>query len=881
MYDQDAIIKGTLVVDIPYLFNDNSNILLDEGAKIIINDPLAPLGIETTVIRGCAEMWDHIEVSNGAWLSISNSTIEDGIQAILIHGGGKVSIKDNDFKNNGVGLAVVPSNGSSISHIASFAFYGNDFTSNSRLKAPLSQQEKGSAGVLVQDYWSTLDLSGTSSKPNNYSNLHNGIMGFQTGLVVKNSSFADIVEDNNISGIPFSGRAIYIENNNNDRQLRQIGFGGGPSAKKSFGNCTYGVYAVGSNVDVSGNNMANMGTGVEVQKGQLKNIVVRENRIAAAVNGISLYQNTRVKKADILDNVILMDDPENTALQTNATGIRAEEGVGTSAQILFAYKIQDNAIDLANAKNGISLRNASFVGIKENTVEAVGSAIPHLSCLTIEDAPYTRADCNLLTGNTTDGTGYGIHVKMSRHPILRCNSMDNTPFGVAFRSTCLNTALLGNIFNDADEGLLVDYLAQIDEQPYRGNTWVGSYDTAPAYFAAEPNTIPDNQFLIDPNVSNYSNHHPSGIYPSSGWFVDQTPSGQTTYTCGSTCPDGIGSDEEGFAGELENAIANGLLDSSYCLDARIWTAKRQLYAFLMENPSIPQSEQKMQNFLESAALTTIADFYDVEEGIRELFEVDSTVQEAIEDNRVTISANLDQITFIDSLFDVGGMSSQDSIAYTGQRDSLRTDLVSVVELNDSLLYNLADERATAAASVKSANASITTTEDFEDNLQAVYDIYLEAIASNSFEFDSATLAELEYIANQCFICGGDGVFLARSLYSKTEPGLIYDDDDLCYIASQPLKGPAKPKQLETAYSFRISPNPASNWLMGEQTRGEAFEGEMAILDAAGKMVFSTRVSFQDSENVTVDLSTLSTGFYTCNFYNNGKLVQVEKFSLIK
>ena len=147
--------------------------------------------------------------------------------------------------------------------------------------------------------------------------------------------------------------------------------------------------------------------------------------------------------------------------------------------------------------------------------------------------------------------------------------------------------------------------------------------------------------------------------------------------------------------------------------------------------------------------------------------------------------------------------------------------------------------------------------------------------------NSTQLADLEYIANQCFICGGDGVFLARSLYSKTDPGLIYDDDDMCYTASQPLKGPAKPKQLETAYSFRISPNPASSWLMAEQVRGEAFEGELAILDAAGKMVFSTRVSFKGSENVTVDLSMLSTGFYTCNFFQDGKLVQVEKFSLIK
>ena len=147
--------------------------------------------------------------------------------------------------------------------------------------------------------------------------------------------------------------------------------------------------------------------------------------------------------------------------------------------------------------------------------------------------------------------------------------------------------------------------------------------------------------------------------------------------------------------------------------------------------------------------------------------------------------------------------------------------------------------------------------------------------------NSTQLAELEYIASQCFICGGDGVFLARSLYSKTEPGLIYDDDDLCYTASQPLKGPAKPKQLETAYSFRISPNPASSWLLIQLMKGREFEGKVIAFDALGRNVLEQSVSLLRTESKILDVSQMSSGLYNFQFHQDGKVIQTLKISLIK
>ena len=412
-----------------------------------------------------------------------------------------------------------------------------------------------------------------------------------------------------------------------------------------------------------------------------------------------------------------------------------------------------------------------------------------------------------------------------------------------------------------------------------GNRWL----TAPAsggFGAVHYGTWPEvlqSQLVVDPNDGS---DLISTEYTESGApYFDPKPG--DTYLCASEfsgCPPPIPPGFPNEISETDQSIAGGTLAFGAYDGAQNWTGSRHLYEYIKANPGLEQSEQLVQDFLDSVVNTSIGAFYEIDRDMDGLFTLDSLTQAQLDSNRAGIDETMEQIISIDSLLREG-VPSQDSAQLAEQRDSLSHQLDSLMQETDALMQTIADTRELEIANILADNAAVVTPTLFEDNQKAVNDIFLRTIARGQSDFSQTDLDTLRAIANQCFICGGDAVFLARSLYAKTDSVLVYDDDNLCGSVSQPLMKQKDNNPVQA--SFTLIPNPAADWLIVEILNENPFNGDMRIFDVSGKEVLAVPLNLEKVSSVPVDISMLHAGMYVCNFYQNGRPVQTERLSVIK
>jgi hypothetical protein len=198
--------------------------------------------------------------------------------------------------------------------------------------------------------------------------------------------------------------------------------------------------------------------------------------------------------------------------------------------------------------------------------------------------------------------------------------------------------------------------------------------------------------------------------------------------------------------------------------------------------------------------------------------------------------------------------------------------------SDGIVTNFNSQKSATTLSLMQQNAAIVANAVYEQNQQQVNDIFLRTVARGHANFSPGQLATLESIADQCYICGGDGVFLARSMYALVEPARVYNDGVLC--GGQLIK--QEPMEVETGkITFKITPNPANDWILVETNASEPFEGEIQLLDITGKIMRNEAVVLGDGLQHLLDLTTLQSGYYICQIIQNGKAVATEKVVISK
>ena len=132
------------------------------------------------------------------------------------------------------------------------------------------------------------------------------------------------------------------------------------------------------------------------------------------------------------------------------------------------------------------------------------------------------------------------------------------------------------------------------------------------------------------------------------------------------------------------------------------------------------------------------------------------------------------------------------------------------------------------------------------------------------------------IANQCPITGGQGVYVARSLYETIEP-TIYDDESVC----QAIGISAKTDMQSTTNStnFTIVPNPASNTINLTFSQNCYTPSFVLVYNALGQQVAQITI-VKGATEVTANLQYLSTGIYFVQLQQEGAIPQTQKLTLI-
>ena len=132
------------------------------------------------------------------------------------------------------------------------------------------------------------------------------------------------------------------------------------------------------------------------------------------------------------------------------------------------------------------------------------------------------------------------------------------------------------------------------------------------------------------------------------------------------------------------------------------------------------------------------------------------------------------------------------------------------------------------------------------------------------------------IANQCPITGGQGVYVARSLYETIEP-TIYDDESVCQAIG--ISAKTDMQNTTNSTSFAIVPNPTNGVVTLSLSNITEQNAVAVVYDALGQQVAQITIARGITE-VTANLQYLSTGIYFVQLQQEGAIPQTQKLTLI-
>jgi hypothetical protein len=137
---------------------------------------------------------------------------------------------------------------------------------------------------------------------------------------------------------------------------------------------------------------------------------------------------------------------------------------------------------------------------------------------------------------------------------------------------------------------------------------------------------------------------------------------------------------------------------------------------------------------------------------------------------------------------------------------------------------------------------------------------------------------LQPIAEQCVFEGGPGVIYARNIMAMLGDARNYDDASYC--TSYRVIGNQSTTLQNSNNEISIYPNPTSNkvtLLFGTEVEPLGYKVE--ILNLAGEIIFISKLN--NSRNQELDVSSLSSGSYLINMFNDLGECFRKKLNIIK
>lgn len=918
-----------------------SKIIMGSKARILVRSPnILTLYAD---ISGCGEMWDRIEVERGAKIIVADSKIRDGYTAIYSFTsstssvGASIRINNSEFTNNYTSLYAY---GKSHFIAVTNSKFNNK---GGLLKTPYSTKDlpytgfeiiNGASvfvnsnnlfdrlanGIIVRNaknttvYSTKNTFTNIGQADNTYDINGNGIYfsaSSHSSLTVSDCKFKDIVGKTgttNSWGVFTSGPTnLTVENISIDEVFHGIDCD--DFKEVNINNCTIGTQF---KIQFTPFAIPTVYDGIRLTNAYPNSILIENNKVYG--NGANLA----------LHNVNNNNDYAKIQLnrfQNHSTDCIFMNNCMNSYPILIHNNTLDNTTNNSSfdintgyfGKNmvGVNIKRCDNIELRSNTFSSYASAyvstcgFNHFlasSLLITENSNRILTLCNrivhyqnsfcevedngqMMYRNPVVGEGPGIYCSDMNNSIIVGNivSVGSSAIGIELGGPDIlmseqftrNGIFSGNddIFDLFDNNILItpassgtafklsvnqNILPFIGKQTHTKNRF-SNVVINPLPTAINEGISKQSLFIV--NSSADPNYLPATFTPDD-WFKDQPGDAEALGCYALKPPKGRCISDVDI-----DVIRNGL-QNEYYGENLDWIMRSRYYYNIRGNSDFECYNKDVESFIDTYTDNSIGKHFEVEKIKRSLFSLtkeEKTSLDKLELQKIEITKKI-------ALLDVKNneIIDKEGNALIQQLDKIDADI-------EQLYYN---NRVNSIPLVKKAkNLNNATAQDEtilpDVNQKLIDDVFLNTTAIGINKFNDAQWKTITSIANQCPYRGGDAVFEARAMYRMRNDSIKFNDTLNC----KPIKVGTKIAKNTPISDFKISPNPANNWIKVEFKIEE--NTTLNITDLTGKLLY-TQAILKDDGTQNIELSQFNTGAYFVALLNSkGQTLKIQKLIIAK
>lgn len=837
------------------------------GAQLIVQNG-GVLTLNNTTLQACDTMWRGVNVlANGKMFVQNNSKIKDADIGIFANDGTVITIDNCNIYDCVTGL-FIPNKTNGYNNIM-LKVNGSEFKMQSNNFKPdyIGQTPHGTLPKVGIEMGMMITTIGDYAI-NYFDKLNNGVVAKSSLLTVKRSAFSNIAPDL-FYNEPYRGTAI--------TSIVEIGSEMITSSLtvlpevvnyNTVDNCYRGIYTDRSVLSANYIHLLNVTQGIfGTRTASQQTTMITNCTITSNGTGIFWVNNANARAMMATGNTITINYPSNTGMIKRMSG-----GAIFMAETAFykpvVYTATNNNITLNQAWYGIMSNATLHCKIKENNIQMNQTSGKLLvTGVELNSSINANVTCNTITGDYTTGTTgttNGIYSTQSINSGISCNTINNTYRGLFFGGVNPQTLLRGNEMNNHFNGLYLNNVAVIGQQPHRGNRWNGPFTSFGAVNMAPPQLVSGSTFYVDSLLGAVYNP----TVNVAGWF--KSNSGSTFY-----CNQQVALCNQSPAtlltlDSLEAMIASGTLETTEYLEETKAISNEYLYRMLVEDSLLMQQDSVYVAFMAENAGNAVAYLNNTEEYLRAASTFDSLYI------HITDSATAQIEYYTDS---INGIEDWQNLHPLQSADSMQQIWLDKIAFLNQTIHNLETQRQALRennlANAELENDLVVNAETPELNTAILNDIeieYQESDGDKSVLLNYFTM--LFNIAQQCPYSGGHAVIRARVLLSAITDSIAYDDDGNCLqngiyrIANDTTVSQKENNEVV------IQPNPAGDYIMVTVKNVNSENCKIEIINNLNQTVLTKQLNCNNQEHI--DISKISQGLYAVKIILNNELNKVQK-----
>lgn len=716
----------------------NTNFFLEPGSKIYVNSGKT-LTLKNCTLESCGEKWQGIELLTGANIILEATTINNAVIGIKAHDrSSSVTVKSNSKFN--------------------YNDTGIDMKGARLIEMSKSIFTEGIYGLKLEDcLFAYIDRC-------DFTRFSRAIDSKRTSLVIDGGTYKGKTTSNGFGiNLDGNGNFLYLLNN------------------PSFAYWQVGVNNLRSWLRSTGSTFADNYIGMNVMNSPGFNHEIDRNNFSSSIRGLNVAGSPSSVISKVTNSTF--DGLENSINITNQGGNKGWSITSTFTNVI---------------KKGITLRNAPYNYLTKNEMSSNLRYNPTM--ISLEAAPLNVVGFNNIAGSIKPAESLqskGIFLSSSTSNIVDCNYLSGGTYGLNVWGDS-NGNITQNTFIYNNKGLYCglypsDGNANTGAQRHKFNLW----ENPDLYVGAQHLNSDDNFLLLNQftvNTSQNTKYRPNPLIAVTPNWFSTAASSQTPTACVNRIPDygynpgspSVMASVNSQDNALMQSYATGNVNFSNYSQELNFTADQHVYnlgviagsnAWFTNISPLTTYMAQQQNadigrlhHIHNLILTDLFDDVTLQNHANNLKTQLTTYAAAYETMSVVQKESGRQV--------IADLSETMSDRYQQLRASHEADLATA----QYMLNGITETVTPAINQVKVLRI-----------LAAQY--YRDALLP-------AEIIELEDVASQCPLKGGDAVYMARGVLDMHMISTEYDDSNLCQTVED------RSAALREV-SMTISPNPSS------------------------------------------------------------------------